>query len=755
MTTQVRKLLYVKLFAIIGLVLLGDIVLFNHISFAWIFPLLAFVYLPGRLLLAALVPRGLSRLAAILYGFGLGLVLLMATGLAINAIGQILSQGSGVLTTGNVLWTVHIELALLGSIAFWRHMKATDIFTLPASFPWPRPFDVLTIFLSAVVILVSIGSVNLLNNGGSSGLAEVAIGLCALLPLYVVLLRKRITLWSYASALFGISLALLFMSSLRSHYLVGSDVLNEFHVAQVVANQKFWSISQIASTYNACVSITVLPQLLHLVTGQDGLWLFRAGFQVLFSVSPIILFCIARPYLKPVGGFLASLSFVVFSNYISSMPNHVRQEVALLFFMLVVMAMLSRELPRRIQKLFVLLFAFAMVVSHYSTAYIGVLIFGVSTIAHYCLHWLYSRQRKKPREQTTIVPEISVMGIRMVATILLFTVFWYSQIIQSSGGPIAYIKQVSGQILSGSADNKQADQTSLKDQFNLFHKARSNQESFTSYVKAEAVAIPGYQPRLLATPISPPQLRPLFLNNLLKFAGELVKKLYKFLAIAGTVVLLWYALRQRSPYGMVYSELLAGCFAVIGLSFVLPSFTVNYDQERMFQQLLVLLAIPIIFLAMRLLQRFNKTIVYSLLAIFLGFYILTSTSFMSQVTGGTMALQQNNQGTDYNRYYVHTSEIAAGTWMKHAHRYQPIYTDDYAQNRLNFINSGLFVQGTLLPGKFRPGAFVYYDYGNTVGGVTYQSYQGGLLVFTTPTGYLNANFNQLYNNGGSTVYGQP
>jgi uncharacterized membrane protein len=763
MMILVKRLAYSKTAWTAMWILLADALLRWHITFLWIVPLLVFTTIPGRLLFRAVVPGPVSRLNAELYSVGLGLFCLLTNGLLLNEIGRAVGAKAP-LTTGNILLLIHIEL-LLALVTGWMmpHKKSTAEQTVSGLragmvLRGIRVADVPIIGAVLLLLLVTIGGVNLLNNGGGNWLGMTALAIAAGIPIVVVLLRRRVSGWSYVGTLFGLSVSLLLFTALRSHYLVGSDVLNEFGIAQLVSHQGYWSITQINNTYNACLSITVLPQVLRAVSGQDGLVIFRDVVQVLFSIAPVVLFAIARNYLKPILAYLAAISFLVFINYNGSLPNHIRQEIGLLFFMLIIMVALSREIPRAAQKIFVVLFSLAMVVSHYSTAYVAIIIFLVSATLN-ALVWLRHKRSMRSQKRTEVPRMASVINLRMTFAIIMFTFFWYSQIVQSSGGPAAYLTSLGKQFFGGEYSNQHADQTSLKDQFNLFHKSSGSKvhNTFADYLKENQVQTATYHPKPIAAQLTQPRLKPAVANKLVDFVAQLAKKLYKFLAIGGMVFVLWQAWRRKARFNFVFIELLAGAFGVIIISFAIPSFTVEYDQERMFQQLLVILAVPLVYLANLLLAKFRASIAYGAMALFLSFYLLMSTSFLGQLTGGTPSpLQLNNSGTDYARYYVHRSEIASVQWMQSVHRYQPIYADGYAANRLNFATSGkLKVQNSLFPGKFLPGAFIYYDYGNLRNTTTYASFANGPLLYTAPTEYLQTYTNLIYSNGGSVIYAQP
>ncbi len=729
------------------LVIVSDAFLLIGLKQFWLIPTTIFLLVPGYLLLMLMPSKKCNPLSGGLFSFGLSIFLLLTTGLLINELHWIVGL-SRPLTPHNLLLGLNcvilIEILLLATIGKQSTSLALRIYR-------PRPADIYILVTSLIIIASSVFGANLLNSSGSNSLAIASTVLVGLMPLYIIFSRNHISQWSYIIALPSMAISLLFLSSLRGSFLSGSDVLNEFHAFQIVVQQGFWNISQTHIAYNSCLSVTILPRFLSTISGRSGLYVFRVIIQLIFSFSPLIVFVIVRQFIKPTLAFLGAVSFLAFNDFISSMPNHVRQEIALLFFVLMILAITSREFSLKARKTLMLLFGLAMVVSHYSTAYIAVMLLIGCVIVQFSGNSIKSEVAKK----YFISNKGVVVSGYVTLVLVLSTIFWYSQIFTSTSGPITYIKTVTSQIILGRYDNQQTSGTSLQSQFNIFTTPASNIHLFDKYVKNNTVDTKNYSPRLLSLPVTTGKLTPVFMNNLLQILTQIWDKGYKFLALAGMLFFIFARKRLPKRLDGTYRGLVVASALVIAISFVLPSFDLNYGQDRLFQQLLVILAGTLVYVTYTIFG-YRKVLTYHFLAIFLGVYVLISGGLLGQISGGApIPLQFNNYGDDYDRYYVHNSEVLSAKWLENQHGPFPIYGDVYAINRINLVTTDLNPIISLVPSQIANHSFIYYDYSNTMDDVTYASYENNVLSFAAPTTYLQLNTNKVYDNGSSQVYEKP
>lgn len=150
-----------------------------------------------------------------------------------------------------------------------------------------------SIFIALLPIISMLGTIRL-NNGGSSVLIETVIVLMA--GAIIAYLIKP-TLFNVNWLLFNIALSLLLSTSMRSSFISGFDISQEFHVFTLTLQQQFWDMKSIpGNTYNACMSITILPSILQKVLNISPELIFKFGAQILFATSALIVYQISRVY---------------------------------------------------------------------------------------------------------------------------------------------------------------------------------------------------------------------------------------------------------------------------------------------------------------------------------------------------------------------------------------------------------------------------------------------------------------------------
>jgi uncharacterized membrane protein len=99
---------------------------------------------------------------------------------------------------------------------------------------------------------------------------------------------------------------------------------------------------------------------------------------------------------------------------------------------------------------------------------------------------------------------------------------------------------------------------------------------------------------------------------------------------------------------------------------ILPQLSVDYGVLRLFQQLLIVLSLPIIAGMVWLFTFISKnvSVVYGCIAGFFAIIFLHTSGFIPQITGGyTPQLSLNNSGFYYDAYYVVDDQRQAATWM--------------------------------------------------------------------------------------------
>ena len=120
-----------------------------------------------------------------------------------------------------------------------------------------------------------------------------------LIPIYVaviVYLRNRIPKITYPIAIWMISLSLLLMHGLTSHYIIGRDVHEEFYTFRIVSDNLLWSMSNYRSIETACLSISLLPTVYKSLLDINGQYIYKLVYQLIFSVTPLVSYILFKKY---------------------------------------------------------------------------------------------------------------------------------------------------------------------------------------------------------------------------------------------------------------------------------------------------------------------------------------------------------------------------------------------------------------------------------------------------------------------------
>ena len=173
----------------------------------------------------------------------------------------------------------------------------------------------------------------------------------------------------YPLAVLSISISLLLHTSLISPYLWGYDIHYETFLANLVIDNEFWD-SMSPGNVNAMLSVVLLAPMYSYITGLDLTWVFKIVYPLIFALVPLGLYHVFRRQVGAKSAFLACFFFVSFIIFYAEMASLARQEIAELFFVLLLMIMVARNIPKRTNFTLFAIFGASLVVSHYGTSYI-------------------------------------------------------------------------------------------------------------------------------------------------------------------------------------------------------------------------------------------------------------------------------------------------------------------------------------------------------------------------------------------------
>ncbi|HDI52175.1 MAG TPA: hypothetical protein ENF45_06055 [Bacteroidetes bacterium] len=326
------------------------------------FILLTFV--PGFLILHILKLDQLKLTEKIVLSIGLSISFLMFFGLLINFIYPLLSYNTP-LSINSVVMSFSIVTLTLAIIA---HLRNGDTPFADLSVLRLNTKEKAFLVLPAFFPLLSILGTHFLNTTNNNIMLLVLLFLIPAYITYISTQNKQVPEKIYPAAIFFTAISLLFMYNLRSNYLIGSDIHEEYYLFQQTLQNGYWETFA-NNPLDACLSISILPTIYQLFVNINPQYLYKVLYPFLFSFSPLVVFIISRKYLGSFYGFLASSVFMLDqANFFSW--GCVRTYVAIFFFILAIMVLFNDSLRELDKKLLFIIFAISCIVSHYSSAYI-------------------------------------------------------------------------------------------------------------------------------------------------------------------------------------------------------------------------------------------------------------------------------------------------------------------------------------------------------------------------------------------------
>jgi uncharacterized membrane protein len=608
--------------------------------------------------------------------------------------------------------------------------------------------------LSLVLPLLAAAGAFRLNNGGNARVAMLALGFAALLIAGALAWRRRLPDGALAWFIFCLGLAVLLMTALRSWDITGHDITQEFQVFRLAQIHGHWDISLFRDPYNACLSITILPQVFSQLLHVSGLVVFKLILQAVFAVCPVVLFALLRKHVSKLAALAGCALFVSYPAFVNDSPMLTRQGVAYLFFALVMLATIGKRVDKQ-QKVLFLLCATGVILSHYSTSYMLVAIFGIAAVCKIIMLRLHPDKYASRQRQPIVSPFFA-------AVLFLMTFVWYSQLTGTSRGLITTVIESAVNVPHlFSTDNKSTDSSVAL----LFAVQKTQTDIYQSYLNDPKLTIDKATPaQYMPTPtddnvpITPLGRRARSMGfNPAKVAAlrQDFAKVLQLLAIAGLLfsVYAWWRGKYLGIVSLDSVSLYAAGVVILVLIVVLPVFSINYGVLRAFQQALIFLLLPMMLLLTQLGRRLQpwlklRLTVLSAVSIFLLF-----TGAIGQLLGGVGAgLNLNNRGLYYGLYYATAADSRTFDWLKvHLPKSSDVRAARYSRALMHDPNYP-FKNIGILPAQLRPDSYEFLDQAQIERQKLYVYSQGSPLIMTFPLNFYETETNQLYSTGSTGVY---
>lgn len=740
--------------------------------------------LPGYLILRIIELRASSFWTFTGLAVGFSVLSLMFLGLIMNLILPFFGNWTP-LSPESMFNGVSV---LIAALCLLFYLRGEDI-VLPAHsylfFPSIR--DSLFAFTPAVFVALSALGAMRINNGGNNSITLfMLLGIGIFAGVFIFQSHKKGHFHPSVppTALYFIALAVLFMTSLRGWHTVGHDIQIEYYVFQLVRESGIWSMEAFRNAYNACISITILPTTFAALLSLPDPYVYKVIYQMIFALVPPLVYHIARRYVSMSLALLSAFFFLSFPTFFGDMPFLNRQEIAFLFWALMIWVIFDTDNVLRLRRIVFVLFGIGVVLSHYSTTYtvIALLLFLIVSrpIVLYFLKQarivtLFQRSGmfsinglENPARNMTITKG-------MITLLCVATFLWSSVLTDTSSGSLTRVVTKTFVAMrdatkedARSADvfyslfswNKQDPKQVLADyRRNVEDTERKKFPEGTFYPTEEYASLPMDVYDESKTPLSG-------IGNYLASLGLPVHDVHylqrqffaKILQVFLLVGLLYSVFRTRflsRPLGPEVALFMFGSLAFIASQVLLPVLSSEYGIFRAFQQSLIFLGINIAIgasVTFGLLHRGRHIILPVTFAVL--FFLSMTGVFTRIVMLEPSQLHLGNHGLYYDLYYTNDSDIMAAAWVnEHIPKgVGAILQTDKADASYIKALTGVDVINGIYPGLVRRNAYVMLHKTNTKKGVSLILWNSDAVQYTYPEEFLVQHKDLVYDNGEVRIY---
>lgn len=673
-------------------------------------PVLSFLFftiIPGWLILQILRLDHMDLIKKTVLWVGVSVSFLMIAGLFINSLYPFLIRPLSLIP---LLFAFNIIILSLTGAAYWLKRESFDLNKI---ITWKSGFksnlgDKLAapLIFPFILPLLAVLGTYLMNTGQNNIILLIMLLLIPPYLVAVVYLRDRIHPVTYPLAAWLIGLSLLLMQGLTSYHLQGIDVHLEYYCFQLTQLSSHWDLNAYYNPYNACLSITILPVIYQVLSGIGGEYVFKIFMAFIGSITPLAVYFVAKKYIAPKYAFLAALLFI-FQLFFTNLLGAVRQEIGIIFFFLTVMVVFDFKMNKWTRKFLIVLFIFATLISHYSTAYVSfILLLPIL---------LYPFFRNLIKERKLVFTNFDVVIISLVLIAIWY--FFVAKVQYTSG------VQVLGRTVVMTAGGGGA-------------------------ASAVATTRGAYVLGILGIVFkSLPNMVSIFVHDLI-FATILVG----LITIAAKFRYYHEKFKSQFLIGIILSLVLLVLFVA------LPYISIAYDVERLFFQLIIFLA-PVFIIGGIFIAKFIKRPkwdVYILLILLIAlFSCVTYLQYSALGQPYSPYFEKNSIVREQN--YIFNSEIVSAQWVTQNRMDNlTIYSDGREVSRFmtaygtsvtnQNINSSFFGWN-----KTISSGYIYLGYANVNDNKIIDMSDDIIRVNMEPYYPLLSGKSTIYDNGGSRI----
>jgi len=261
----------------------------------------------------------------------------------------------------------------------------------------------------------------------------IIISIILLLGVYNYIPKKFIPL-----ALMACSLSLLYITTLNSDFLWGSDLHGEYYFSRLVKGESFWN-PETPNNYNSMLSIVMFAPIISIISGIPLIWIFKIIYPILYSVVPVVLFYIYKKQTSDKIAFLSSFFFISVFTFYTEMVGLARQQIGELFLVLIIFLMFDGVIGDQVfkKKILIYVFSISLAFSHYTISYIFLAFTIFVNIFIYFFKNFNLDFINKKFNDTYIKPSYvaikdNFINMDYIIFLILFNVIWYFFVSEST-----------------------------------------------------------------------------------------------------------------------------------------------------------------------------------------------------------------------------------------------------------------------------------------------------------------------------------
>jgi len=567
-------------------------------------------------------------------------------------------------------------------------------------------------FTISIIAAIVVGSQRLRETGNPDIL--IISHLFIVIPLMLLWAGRDKDLGMVPIIIWLLSFALTLPHNLRSDFLAGGDTHLMYWFFKHTLAQSNWSVFNESALLSSTLSSNLLPVILTRLLGVDPMVVFKFVIPLMTVSTVFGVYHLSQRNLDKTGVYIATVFFLTAFAYNNPAKHH-RAAIAIILFIAIIMCLLPP--PSTANRIFVMIFAVSLPVSHYATTYIG-----VSLAVVLLSIWVIDRclqSKQLDLKQIQIIPLLLVGPAAYL---------WYNfSSTKSLISPAIIFSKVAEAVLKGSDSGASATSDASGGILSLFG------SGFSNFSTLEIVQL-------------------------------LISWTIFSLMLLGGVVLLFWGIRDirngvRREKPLLYMAGVAGALLIIFV--VLNLFASTYSISRTYVLVASLIA-PAVATALQfgLRQVRLPQLSGASIAVIVCIFVLAFAGPMGAATGQPTYGYDPGTGDDFHFFYFSNSEMAASSWIGEHRNSDQIYADKIWRRQK--VKMGWTPPDTgydRLRAGIRPldpsqthvsQSYVYLHHQNVERGVIFNQSRKEYVQFQSLPEFYKKN-NVIYNSGDSII----